>query len=647
MSAAPIYPTETMPQLLLQRLAESPDDVALRVKDRGIWKPITWRTYGERIQHLALGFLELGMAAGENVAIIGDNWPQHLIADLAVQSLGGAGVILYPESSPEEVAYIVGHAECSIVIVRDQEQADKLFEMQGELPGLRWIVYCDPRGMSLYDPEIAVSFDDVLARGAQRAQRSPAEYAEAVARGKNSDIAILMYTSGTTGRPKGAMMTHLNVIAGVQNFFAAEPMKASYERLVFLPLAWAGERYFSTAGHIIEGYRLNFAEGPETLRNDIREIGPHQLLGSPRMWEDYLSWIEVRMGEATRLKRAIYRWGMKEGTRRAERWYHGKRSGLWTKVKVAVADFLVFRPLRDHLGLLRAERIYSGGAALGVDVLKYFHALGIPLKQVYGQTEVGITTTHWDKMKPETMGRPVPGVEIVISDSREICHRSASVFVGYYKDDAATQEAFVGDVLRSGDEGYLDADGHLVVVDRSKNVATLTSGDRFSPTFVENKVKFSPYVREAVCYGDGRDYPVLLINIDGEVVGKWAEGQRIAYTTYTDLSQRPEVVELIRAEIARVNKEMLDFMRVPRAAILHKELDADDAEMTRTKKVRRAQVEENYSYIIDAMYSGRGAVEVDAEVTYRDGRKAEIHTELSLIDVPVNTDAELEEADHR
>lgn len=631
------YPAETMPQLLLRRLADTPDAVALRVKDRGIWKPMTWREYGRRIEHFALGMLELGLRPGENVAIIGDNWPQHLITDFAVQSLQGAGVILYPESSPEEAAFIVRHAECPVVVVRDQEQADKLFEMQHELPGLRRIVYCDARGMSLYDPGVAISFDEVLAMGVRRAEANPQEYREMVARGKNSDIAILMYTSGTTGRPKGAMMTHLNVIAGVKNFFLAEPMKPDYERLVFLPLAWAGERYFSTAGHVMEGYRLNFAEGPETLRNDIREIGPHQLLGSPRMWEDYLSWIEVRISEATRLKRLVYRWGMKVGQRRAERAYHGQGTGLWTRVKVAVAEFLMFRPLRDHLGLLRAERVYSGGAALGIDVMKYFHALGIPLKQVYGQTEVGITTTHWDKMKPETMGRPVPGVEIVITESREIAHRSASVFAGYYKDEAATKAAFVGDVLRSGDEGYLDDDGHLVVVDRSKNVATLTSGERFSPTFIENKMKFSPYVREAVCFGDGRDHPVLLINIDGEVVGKWAEAQRIPYTTYTDLSQRPEVIDLIRAETERVNSEMPAFMQVPRLAILHKELDADDAEMTRTRKVRRAQVEQNYAFIIDGLYSDRSEVEVDAEVTYRDGRKAQIHTKLHLVDVPVGS----------
>lgn len=629
------YPTETMPQLLLQRVGDTPDAVALRVKDRGIWKPMTWREYGERVERLALGLLELGLRPGENVAIIGDNWPQHLITDMAVQSLHGAGVILYPESSPDEVAFIVRHAECPVVVVRDQEQADKLFAVQHDLPGLRRIIYCDPRGMSLYDPEMATFFDEVLAMGARRAEQHPQEYREIVSRGKNSDVAILMYTSGTTGQPKGAMMTHLNVIAGVKNFFLAEPMKPDYERLVFLPLAWAGERYFSTAGHILEGYRLNFAEGPETLRNDIREIGPHQLLGSPRMWEDYLSWIEVRISEATRLKRRIYHWGINVGQRRAERFYRGQRAGLWTRVQVAIAEFLVFRPLRDHLGLLRAERVYSGGAALGVDVMKYFHALGIPLKQVYGQTEVGITTTHWDKMKPETMGRPVPGVEIVITEDREIAHRSASVFTGYYKNEAATDAAFVGDLLRSGDEGYLDDDGHLVVVDRSKNVATLTSGERFSPTFIENKVKFSPYVREAVCFGDGRDHPVLLINIDGEVVGKWAEARRIPYTTYTDLSQRPEVIDLIRAETERVNSEMPPFMRVPRLAILHKELDADDAEMTRTRKVRRAQVEQNYAFIIDGLYSDRNEVEVDAEVTYRDGRKVQIHTKLHLVDVPV------------
>lgn len=636
------YPDVTLPQLLQQRAALKPADVAMRVKDRGIWRPITWADYRESVENLALGLLELGCGRAENIAILGDNWPQHIITDMAIQSLGGAGVVLFPEASPEEVGFVVGHAECSVVVVRDQEQADKVFEVQDQLPKLRTIVFCDARGMQRYESESVVSFEQVLALGAARSAAKPDEYAAHLDLGAPSDVAMIMYTSGTTGAPKGAMMSHLNVISASVNFFAAEPMHEGDERLVFLPLGWAGERYFSTAGHLLQGYRLNFAESPETLRADIREIGPQQLVGAPRMWEDYLSSFELRMSEASWLKRKVYGWGTRIGLHQVERGLAGQSTPSLSRLALGLANFLVYRPVQDQMGLLKATHVYSGGGALGQDVTKYFMALRVPIKQIYGQTEAGITTTHWDRMKPDTMGRPVPGVEVIITEDREIAHRGPSVFLGYHKNDAATAEVLKDGLLRSGDEGYLDEDGHLVVIDRTKNVARLSTGERFSPTFIENKAKFSRYIREAVCFGDGRSMPILLINIDGEVVGKWAERRRVAYTTYTDLSQRPEVIELVRDEIKAINETMPDYLQVGRLAILHKEFDADDAEVTRTKKIRRNLVEERYAFIIEALYSGEDQVEVDASVTYRDGRQAHIRTLLHMVDVPRSVIAEKE-----
>jgi long-chain acyl-CoA synthetase len=630
--SGPDYPELTIPQLLVRAAAECPDRVALRAKDRGIWKPLPWADYLSRIEAFALGLLELGLEPGGTVAILGGNRPEALIADVAAQALGGAGAVLFPESLAAEVAYIVDHCDATILVVEDQEQADKVMSVRRDLGKLRHVVYWEPRGMSTYDPEVFLPFSTVEERGRTRKRADPGEFERAVARGRPEDLAILLYTSGTTGLPKGAMISHRNAVAGIANLFAADPVAEHYERLVFLPLAWAGERFFSTAGHAIVRYRLNFAEKPETLRGDIREIGPHHLLGAPRMWEDYLSAVEVRMGEASWLKRAMYRWAQPAGRRRADRLYRGGPVSPAERIRLALAERFVFRPLRDHLGLLRAERVYSGGAALGPDVMRWFHGLGVPLKQVYGSTEVGITVCHQAHIKPETMGQPNPGVEIRIAEGGEIQTRADSVFLGYFKDPDATEAAFDGDWCRSGDEGYFDSDGHLVVVDRTKNVSQLNDGTRFSPTFIENKLKFSPYVKEAVVFGEGRDHVVALLNIDAETVGKWAEQRHIPYTTYTDLSQRSQVLELVLGEVVRVNADLPDRLRIARFAVLHKELDADDEEMTRTRKVRRSLVAERYSFIVEGLCSGEQRLEVDTEVTYRDGRRARVRTSIELVD---------------
>lgn len=630
---APAYPERTIPQLLMERARTDADRVALRAKDLGIWKPMTWGEYAEQVRAFAMGLLEFGVQPGDRVAVLGDNRPECLIADVAAQAIGGNGIVLFPESLPDEIAFVLAHSEASIVVAQDQEQVDKVLEVRDRIPGVRHIVYWEPRGLQAYEDERLIDFGQVLERGRTASSSTRDELDRLLAAGTPDDTAILMYTSGTTGEPKGAMMSHRNIVAAIANFFAAEPVSSDYERLVFLPLGWAGERYFATGGHVMAGYVLNFAENPDTLRQDIREIGPHQILGAPRMWEDYLSSTEVRMGEASRVKRWLYRWAMPLGHERADRRYREEPISWLLRLKLLLAEWLVFRPLRDQLGVIRAERVYSGGAALGPDVLRYYHAIGVPLKQVYGQTEVGITTVHWDRVKPETMGRPVPGVEIDVTETGEIITRAESVFLGYYKNDEATAKTLRDGWCHSGDEGFIDSGGHVVVIDRTKNVSELNSGERFSPTSIENKLKFSPYVKEAVAFGDGRDMVVVLINIDGETVGKWAENRRIPYTTYTDLSQRDQVLDLLVDEAQRVNEDLPEPLRIRRFAVLHKELDADDDEITRTRKVRRGLVTERYRFIVDALYDGEDFVDVEADVAYRDGRRARVHTQLKLMDV--------------
>jgi long-chain acyl-CoA synthetase len=626
------YPEQTLPRLLVERAAREPKRTAIRGKEFGIWHPTTWEAYAERVRNFALGLLELGFERGGRVAMIGDNRPELLIADMAAQSLGGAGVTLFPESLAAEVAFIVAHAEATVVVAEGQEQVDKLLGDDAELPHVERIVCWDSRGLDRYEDPRLTTFAEVERLGAERAAREPGLYGEHVAQGSLDDVAVLLYTSGTTGEPKGAMLSHRTILAATAAFFAAEPVSPRYERLVFLPLAWAGERYFATAGHLLSGYVLNFPEEPATLRQDIREIGPHHLLGAPRMWEDYLSTVELRMQEASRLKRFLYRHALPIGYRRADLLYRGEKPGLPLRLALLAADGLVFRPLRDQLGLLRAKRIYSGGAALGTEIFRYYHALGIPLKQVYGQTECGIVTVHWDMIKPQTMGRPAPFIEMTTSDEGEILCRGDNVFAGYYKNPEATEAALADGWLHTGDEGYFDDDGHLVVVDRIRTVAELESGERFSPTLLENKLKFSPYVKEAVCFGHGRSRVVAFVNIDGETVGKWAEAQRIPYTTYADLTQREQVIELVRSEVERVNSDLSETLQIARFCVLHKELDADDEEITRTRKVRRGLVEKRYAFIIDALYDGRHELDVESEVVYRDGRRGRMATRLLLTD---------------
>ncbi len=625
---------ETFPKLLLVKAKQyGARRVALREKDFGIWNEVTWAGYLEHVKYFALGLWTLGFERGDKISIIGDNEPEWVYAELGAQSLGGIAVGIYQDSTPEEIQFVADFSESRYVIAEDQEQVDKLLEIKDRLPQVQRVIYWDPKGMRFYHDPWLMSFQDVEKLGAAYDKTHPGEFESRVEEGKGDDLALFLTTSGTTGRPKLVMLTHRNLVKMAENLsMKVDPLRESDNFVSFLPLAWVGEQMTCVAGALAIGFTVNFPEEPETVRDNIREIAPQVMFSPPRIWESILSDIQVKIADTTRFKRAVYNFSMKIGRHLADLKFAKQKPSLGWKILGKLADFLVFRALRDRIGLSRIRYAYTGGAALGPDVFRFYHAIGVNLKQIYGQTEIsGISVVHRDgDIKFDTVGKPIPETEIRISEDGEILSKSPSVFVGYYRDPKSTEEALRDGWLHSGDAGEIDADGHLIMFDRVKDIMKLSDGSRFSPQYIENKLKFSPYIKEAVAFGKGRDYVTAFINIEMANVGKWAEMHRIPYTTYVDLSQKPEVYELIRQDVERVNRELPQRARIRKFVILHKELDADDNELTRTKKVRRGFIEERYKILVEALYSDQNRCEVEAQVKYRDGREARIRTNLRL-----------------
>ncbi len=628
---------ETLPQYLAMHAERTPDKVALRERIYGIWQPVTWKQYYEHVKAFALGLHALGLKPEDTVAIIGDNRPEWLFAELAAQSMGAKSVGIYQDSVSEEVLDIVSRSDATFVVAEDQEQVDKLIEIWPQLNGqVHKVIYYDPKGLRNYTEDYLMYFLDVEALGKEYEKEHPGLYEESVARGKASDLAILSTTSGTTSRPKLAMLTHGNLISMGKNLMAVDPMEPDDEFVSFLPLAWIGEQMSSLACGLYVGFKVNFPEAPETVQHDMREIGPQMVFSPPRIWESLVSQVQVKIEDTTRFKRFMYNWAMPIGYRMAETRFRKEKPSLGLKILYFLADWLVFENIKDQLGLRRLKRAYTGGAALGPDIFRFFHAMGVNLKQIYGQTEiVGIAVVHRDgDIKFQTVGLPIPETEVKIAENGEILMRSPAVMVGYYHDPEATAKAVDEEGwLHSGDAGYLDEDGHLIVIDRAKDVMTLADGTKFSPQFIENKLKFSPYIREAVVFGGDWPFVTAFINIDFANVGKWAEKHQVPYTTYTDLAQKPEVYEIVKAHVLQANADLPPAARIRRFLLLHKELDADDAELTRTRKVRRRLIAQRYDDLIDALYSGAPSVPVETTITYQDGRTATIRTNLRVEDV--------------
>ncbi|GAP63822.1 long-chain acyl-CoA synthetase [Ardenticatena maritima] len=629
--------TDTLPKLLVHNARQFGDKVALREKEFGIWQTTTWRELLDRVRNFSLGLISLGLRPDDKIAIIGDNRPEWIIAELAAQSAGAISMGVYQTSIASEVQYLVDFSDATFVVAEDQEQVDKVLEVWDQLPKVKYVIYYDPRGMRHYTQPFLLDFREVEEKGIAYGREHPGLFERNVEKTRPNDIAIFSTTSGTTGKPKLAMLTHSNLITMGRNLNQVDPLTPDDEYLSFLPLAWIGEQMMTIAVGFTVGLTINFPEEPETVRENLREIGPHVMFSPPRIWESIVSEVQVKIEDTTRLKRAFYEWAMRVGYRMADTIFEKREPSAALRWQYRLADWTVFMPIKDKFGLRRLKRAYTGGAALGPDVFRFFHAMGVNLKQIYGQTEItGIAILHRDgDIKFQTVGLPLPETELRIdSETGEILMRSPAVFQGYYKNPEATAKTLEGGWLHSGDAGYLDEDGHLIVIDRAKDVMTLADGTKFSPQFIENKLKFSPYIKEAVVFGGG-DYPFVtaFINIDYENVGTWAERRQLAYTTYTDLAQKPEVYELIRRHVERTNQDLPPAARIQRFLLLHKELDADDEELTRTRKVRRNVIAERYAPLIAALYSGQPDVEVDTTITYQDGTTARIQTRLRIEDL--------------
>jgi long-chain acyl-CoA synthetase len=628
---------DTFPKLVRANAERVPRRVAIREKDFGIWQSYTWRDYFEQARLIGLGLAALGFARGDKTAIIGDNRPQLYWAMLAAQALGGIPVPLYQDSIEKEMQYIIDHAEVRFAVVEDQEQVDKLLHVKAQCPQLEYVIYKDPRGLRNYTEPFLVSLEQVQERGKKFALDNPGSFEAEIAKGKADDLAIISYTSGTTGNPKGTMLSHRNLIVTARNACEREGLRESDTVMAYLPMAWIGDGIFSYAQSIIAGFATNCPESAATLLQDLKEIGPTYFFAPPRIWENILTNVMLRIEGAIWLKRRMVHFFLDLAQEIERRRLNRRSVPLWQSLLYPLGQLLVYGPLRDNLGMRRIRIAYTAGEAMGPEIFTFYRSLDINLKQAYGMTESSalVAIQKDGDVKLDTVGTPLPSVEVRISDSGEVLYRSPGVFRGYYKDPEATQETLENGWVHSGDAGFIDYDGHLRIIDRARDVSRLADGTIFAPKYLENKLKFSPYVKEAVCVGQDRPYVAALINIDLAAVGNWAERRNLAYTSYTDLAQKPEIYDLVEQEVARVNRslleeEMLRGAQIRRFLILHKELDPDDEEITRTRKVRRRFVAQKYAALIEALFSDRDHVGVEAQVTYEDGRTATIRADLRI-----------------
>jgi long-chain acyl-CoA synthetase len=625
--------TSTLPKLLQRNAEQDPNGAGIREKSRGVWQTFTWSNYRDHVRDLALGLAALGFKRGDKLSVVGDNRPQLYFAQLAAQVLGGFSVPVYQDSIAAELVYVLNHAETSIIVAEDQEQVDKALSLKDKLPKLRWIIFDDPRGLAFYDDPMLRSLDSVLKEGRSFGQAHPDFYEAELAKGGPDDVAMIAYTSGTTGSPKGAMLSHRNLIATSEAFIEVNEIKPGDNWLSYLPMAWLGDAAFTLGLALVGRLTANCPESPETVQRDLRELGPDAMLAPPRIWENMLTQMQVKGGDSSPLKRRVFGHFRDLAERCELKRADGKALSMADRLGLAVGEFLVYAPVRDQLGLRNARWCYTGGAPLGPDTYRFFRSFGINLKQVYGATEASalVACQPDAEANPNTVGRPIPRIEVKIDERGEVMLKGPNVFRGYFKQDEVTRDTITSDGwLKTGDAGFFDKQGHLVIIDRAKDVGKLADGSAFAPQFIENKLKFSPFIREAVAFGDQRPFVVAMIAIDMQTAGTWAEKQGLIYTSYMDLSRKPEVAALIGQEIAKANASLPDVQQVKRFLLLNKELEADDAEMTRTRKVRRRFVAEKYASVIEAFYSGKPSADVTMEITFEDGRKSTLGTTIAI-----------------
>ncbi len=622
----------TLVRLFVARARARPQRPVMREREKGIWLEYSYEAALGHVRRLSLGLHALGLGRGDKVAILSENRPQAFWTILATQAVGAVAVPLYQDAIAREVQFVVDHSDARLVLAEDQEQVDKMLEVRAGVPRVERVLYDDPKGLRRYDDDWLVPLTEVERRGREVDGAHPGLFDELVAAGRADDPALIVYTSGTTGVPKGALLTHENVIAAAEQFLGREALREGDEVLSYLPIAWIGEIVWSVALANVRGITVNFPERPETVRANLREIGAHIVLAPPRIWENWVSEVHVKIEDTSRLKRWIFRRFMPVGEEVARRTMERRPVPAGLRLRWLVGEFLLFAPLRDQYGLRRVRYAYTGGAPLGPEVFLFFRGLGVNLKQIYGQTEncAFCCGQADDGVKLGTVGVPFPGVELRLTEEGEIISRGATTFAGYYKNPDATRAALRDGWLQSGDAGFFDRDGHLVVVDRIRDVTRLADGTTLAPQYLENKLKFSPYVKEAVVVGQGRPFVAALVNIDMDNVGKWAERRGIGYTTYADLAQKRDVYALIFREVERVNQDLPAAARIRKYVILHKELDPDDDEVTRTRKVRRRVVAEKYAPFIEAFYADKAEVEVATTITYEDGRQATIQARVRV-----------------
>lgn len=626
----------TIPKVFVQATERFGEKVALREKEFGLWRPITWNEYLATVRHIALGLHALGIGKDDKVAMIGDNRPEGLMAEMATLCVGGVAVWLYQESLLDEVQYIVDHSDAQVMFCEGQEEVDKALAIRAKCPKLKHIIWDDPKGMRNYNDAMLLRLDDVIARGKNFAQEKPGLFDELIAQGKGEDIALLFYTSGTTSQPKGALLTHWNMLKMGQNLMRVDPYRATDDFVSFLPYAWIGEQMMSICCGLQAGFTINFPEEPETVMQDLREIGPHTIFSSARLYEQMARTLQVKNADASWVKRKLYDWAIAVGSRAADAKFAKEKMSAPLTAEAKLADWVVHRTLRDHLGMSRIKNAYVGGSFLSPDHFKFYHAIGVNIKQIYGQTEIsGISVVHRsDDVRGDTVGKPIPETEVKIAPDGEILSKSPAVFKGYYKMPEETAKTLRDGWLHSGDSGFITEDGHLVFFDRSKDVMLLNDGKKFSPMYLEARLKFSPYIKDAWVIGHEKPFVTAVIAIDYGVVGKWAEDRNIAYTSYQELSQEPRVYELVKGAIARVSRDLPAPARIRRFVNLYKEFDADDDELTRTRKLRRGFLEDKYKEIVTALYDEKAdAVHIDTTINYEDGRTVKLKADLKVVGV--------------
>ena len=628
--AGRVAQADTYPKLLRLNAREHGSEIALREKDFGLWRVITWNDYQARVRDFALGLIELGLGRGDVIGIIGDNRPDWVAAEIASHAIGAMSLGLYREVLEEEAAYLLSYGEARLVFAEDEEQVDKLLGLGDRVPHLAHIVYSDPRGMRKYDDPRLIDAASLAAIGRDRAAREPRLYDQMVDATRGEDVAILCTTSGTTANPKLAMLAAGRVLRHCATYLNFDPKGPDDEYVSVLPLPWIMEQVYALGKGLLCRMKVNFVEQPDTMMNDFREIAPTFVLFAPRVWESIAADVRARMMDSSALKQGFYQIGMKAGL-----------SALAKGRQSVIADALLFHALRDRLGFTRLRSAATGGAALGPDTFKFFRAMGVPLRTLYGQTELlGAYTLHRPgEVDPDTTGVAMADtIEIRIDNpdihgGGEIVVRHPNMFLGYYKSPEASAADLREGWMQSGDAGYFNTDQQLVVIDRIKDLAETAHGERFSPQYIENKLKFSPYIAETVVLGAGRDVLAAMICIRFSIISKWAEKKRIAFTTYTDLASRPEVYALLRGEVEAVNATLPPAQRIAKFLLLYKELDADDGELTRTRKVRRGVINEKYASIIDDIYGGARDIPVDTVIRFQDGTTQRIRTTLKVVDL--------------